>query len=66
MEKRVKIYHFKDPQQAEDEQEYWRNKTPGERLEALEAIRETWNKLNPERDESESGFRRVLRIIKPK
>lgn len=66
MEKRVKIYHFKDPQQAEDEQEYWRNKTPDERLEALEAIRETWHKLNPERNETEPGFRRVVRITKSK
>lgn len=66
MEKRVKIYGLKDPQQVEDEREYWRNKTPGEKLEALEAIRETWHKLNPERNESEPRFRRVVRIIKSK
>lgn len=65
MEKYVKKYHLKDPQQYEDEREYWRIKTPEERLMALEAIRETWHKLNPKGDESEQGFRRVLQIIKP-
>jgi len=65
MEKTVKKYHLKDPQQVEDEREYWRNKTPEERLMALEAIRKTWHKLNPEEDGSEQGFRRVIRIIEP-
>lgn len=64
MEKYVKKYHLKDPQQHEDELEYWRTKTPEERLMALEAIRETWHKLNPNADESEQGFRRIIRIIK--
>ena len=66
MEKYVKKYHLKDPQQYEDEREYWRSKTPEERLMALEAIRKTWHKLNPDTDGSEQGFRRVIRIIKPK
>lgn len=65
MEKTVRKYRLKDPQQYEDEQEYWRNKTPEEKLMALEAIRETWHKLNPDADESEQGFRRVIRIVKP-
>jgi hypothetical protein len=66
MEKTVKKYHINDPQQYEDEREYWRNKTPEERLMALEAIRETWHKLNPEKNGAAKGFRRVLRIIEPK
>jgi len=28
MEKYVKKYHLEDPQQYEDEREYWRSKTP--------------------------------------
>lgn len=66
MEKYIKKYHLKDPQQYEDEREYWRSKTPGEKLEALEAIRETWHKLNPEKNGNKQGFRRVIRIIKQK
>jgi len=65
MEKYVKKYHLKDPRQYEDEREYWRNKTPEERLMALEAIRKTWHKLNPKADGAEQGFRRVIRIIEP-
>lgn len=65
MEKTVQKYHLKDPQQYEDEQEYWRSKTPEEKLMVREKIRETWHKLNPDADESEQGFRRVIRIVKP-
>lgn len=65
MDKQVIKYHLKDPQQYDDEKEYWRNKTPEEKLMALEAIRETWHKLNPNADESEQEFRRVIRIVKP-
>jgi len=65
MEKVIKKYHLKDPQQYENERQYWRNKTPEERLMALEAIRETWLKLNPDKDGAAKGFRRVLRIIEP-
>jgi len=65
MEKYVKKYHMKDPQQYEDEREYWRSKTPEEKLNALEAIRKTWHKLNPNEDGNEQGLRRVIRIIEP-
>lgn len=65
MDKTVKIYDLKDPQQYEDEREYWRNKSPEEKLKVLEAIRETWHKLNPDTDEKKQGFRRVVRFIEP-
>lgn len=65
MDKTVKIYDLKDPQQHEDEREYWRNKTPEEKLDALEAIRETWHKLNPDTDGKKQGFRRVVRFVEP-
>lgn len=65
MNKRIKIYDLHDPQQYEDEREYWRNKTPKEKLEVLEAIRSTWNKLDQNQHENQPRFRRVFRIIDP-
>jgi len=63
MEKRVKIYDRDDPQQYEDEKEYWRSKTAEEKLMALEAIRQTWFNLNPEYNGNKPGFQRVFNII---
>jgi len=65
MNKRIKIYDLHDPQQYEDEREYWRKKTPEEKLEVLEAIRSTWNKLDQNQHENPPGFQRVFRIIDP-
>lgn len=66
MEKTIKIYDLKDPQQYEDEREYWRSKTPEEKLEALEQLRAEWHKFNPNSDGTEPGFQRVFRIVERK
>jgi len=62
MEKIVKKYHLKDPQQYEDEREYWRSKTPEERLAALEQLRKQYMKLKG--IDAEQGVQRVCKIIK--
>jgi hypothetical protein len=40
---------------------FWQSRTPGERLEALEKIRQEYNSW---RYDAKSGFQRVYRIIK--
>ena len=65
MDKKVKIYDLHDPQQYEDEQEYWRNKSPEEKLHALEVIRHTGNKLGTKKNANQQRLRRVYKIIEP-
>jgi ribosomal protein L29 len=62
MEKTVKKYNLNDPQQYKDEREYWRNKTPEERLMALEELRRQYMKFKG--INAEQGVQRVCRIIK--
>ena len=62
MEKQVKKYQLKDPQQYEDEREYWRSKTPEERLMALEELRKQYMKLKG--IDAEQRIQRVCKIIK--
>jgi hypothetical protein len=62
MEKQAKKYHLKDPQQYEDEREYWRSKTPEERLMALEAIRRQYMIMNG--IDPDQPMEKVLRIVK--
>ena len=62
MEKIIKKYHLKDTQQYEDEREYWRSKTPEERLAALEQLRKQYMKLKG--IDAEQGVQRVCKIIK--
>lgn len=62
MEKYVKKYHLEDPQQYEDDREYWRSKTPEERLLALEQLRKQYMKLKG--IDAEQGVQRVCKIIK--
>jgi hypothetical protein len=62
MEKYVKKYHLKDPQQYEDERDYWRSKTPEERLMALEELRKQYMKLKG--IDAEQRVQRVCKIIK--
>lgn len=61
MEKIIKIYDLKDPQQYEDEREYWKSKTPEEKLEALEHLRQQYMKLKG--IDVEQGFQRVYKVI---
>lgn len=66
MDKKLKIYDLHDPQQYEDEREYWRNKTPEEKLHVLEVIRRTGNKIGNDQNGDQQRLRRVIRIIEPK
>ena len=62
MEKTVKKYHLKDPQQYEDEREYWRNKTPEERVMALEELRRQYCKSKG--IDADQRVQRVYKIVK--
>jgi len=64
MEKHVKKYHLKDSQQYEDEREYWRSKTPEERLMALEELRREYMKMKG--IDPDQPIQKVIRIIKRK
>jgi hypothetical protein len=66
MKNRIKIYDLHDSRQTDDDMEFWRSRTPEEKLIALEEIRSTWNKLNNIPDENQQRLRRVIRIIKSK
>lgn len=70
MEKVIRKYNLYDPQQYEDERAYWRSKTPEEKLQVLEAIRRTGNKLPNVNKKSgngdQQGLRRVLRVVERK
>lgn len=63
MDKKIKIYDLHDPQQYEDEREYWRDKTPEEKLHALEIIRRAGNKLGKQQDGDQQRLRRIYKII---
>lgn len=69
MKKTVHKYNLKDPQQYKDDRAYWRSKSPEEKLDALEKIRKTGNKLFNKKDfpvnGNQQGLRRVLRVIEP-
>jgi predicted Fe-S protein YdhL (DUF1289 family) len=69
MKKVIRKYDLHDPQQYEDEREFWRSKTPEEKLQILEAIRQTGSKLKNENQEpingNQSRLRRVLRVVEP-
>lgn len=62
MEKTVKKYNLNDPQQYEDEREYWREKTPEKRLMALEELRLQYMKFKG--INAKQGVQRVCKIIK--
>ncbi len=61
MEKNIHITTF-DKESVEDF-EYWRSKTPEERLDTLQYLREMVYDL---KNENRKGFQRVLRIIEQK
>ena len=63
MEKYIKKYHLNDPQQYEDEREYWRSKTPEERLMALEALRREYMKMKG--IDPDQPMQRVVQIVEP-
>lgn len=42
---------------------YWKSKTPEEKLDALQELREIYYEIN---NESRKGFQRIYRVIKQK
>ena len=42
---------------------YWKSKTPEEKLDALQELREIYYQIN---NESRKGFQRIYRVIKQK
>ncbi len=56
----VTIRNLHDP---DTDREYWRTKTPQERLQALEELRRQWMEMHPD---VERRFQRVCTIIKRK
>lgn len=66
MDKEISIYDLHDPQQYEDEKEYWSKRSPEEKLHALEIIRNTGQQFlkSEPRDGDEQRLRRILRIVK--
>ena len=66
MDQSIKVYNLHDSGQKIDDLEYWKGKTPREKLHALEVIRASGSKLNQTRDGKEQRLRRVLRITQQK
>lgn len=58
IKKKVEIYTV---QTQSKDYEYWLTKTPVERLEAVEYLRQQYGKAS---NENESRFQRVFRVIK--
>jgi len=64
MKATVKIYHKNDPQQYRDEVLFWSKQSSVYKIQALEAIRNQWFKLNQSDETAIPRLRRVLSIIK--
>ena len=61
MKKRIEKLSFKEAELSD--LQYWRTKTPEEKLDALQHLRELYYDL---KNESRKGFQRVYRVIKQK
>lgn len=62
----VKIYDLHDPQQYEDEREFWRQQSPEYKLLALETLRRRAMKLGSQKDAPENvdgSIRRLRRVL---
>jgi len=68
MDKIIKKYKLTDPQQNQEDKQYWQQQSIERKIEVLESLREDAIKLGfyPEQPENGSkyGLRRVFRIIK--
>ncbi len=67
IEKHIKKYNLKDPEQYVDEIEYWKKITPEEKLSILQELREQYIKLFNKQElynESRKGLRRFHKITK--
>lgn len=61
MKNKVKKLSFKEYERSD--LKYWRTKTPEEKLDALQHLRELYYDL---KNENRKGFQRVYRVIKQK
>jgi predicted solute-binding protein len=61
MEKEVRKLHLKDGDELDIQ--YWKNKSPEEKLDILQYLREVYFEF---KNESRKGFQRVYRVIKQK
>jgi predicted solute-binding protein len=61
VKKKIKKLTFKEAERSD--LQYWRNKKPEEKLDALQYLRELYYDL---KNESRKGFQRVYRVIKQK
>lgn len=67
IKKQKKIYNLKDPNQYDNEIEYWKRISPEEKLSILQELREQYIRLFNKQElynESRKGLRRVYKIIK--
>ena len=62
MKKEIRIYNLHDPQQYEDEREYWAGKTPEEKLRVLEHLRQQYLRIT-QNGSAEQGLQRVYKLI---
>ncbi|MFT7552925.1 MAG: hypothetical protein ACI9BV_003254 [Rhodothermales bacterium] len=60
---RVREYHLNDPDQETDDWTYWRGRSIEERLDALQAIRRSWGKMNGIDHDRVQGLRGPVRIV---
>lgn len=67
MEREIKIYDLKDPDQYKDEKNFWSSATIEFKLNALEEIRESYFKLiSLDKDEASKRLRSIYRITEQK
>ena len=57
----VKKYRLTDPAQELDDRAFWEGQTVEYRLDALEALRHSWLKLNPDL-KANAGIKRFRRL----
>ncbi len=65
-ESNVKIYSKDDPQQYEDDRQFWEKQTTEYKLMALETIRIQWLKFGKKNAKQLPRLRRVLKVIEQK
>jgi len=64
---RIKIFDLKDQQQYEEEKKFWSQATIEFKINALEALRESYIKLfNINKDEVSKRLRRIYRVTEQK
>ncbi len=59
----IKEYSLNDPDQESRDLAFWASKTIEERLDGLQAIRRSWEKLNGDENDRVEGLRGSVRIV---